>query len=67
MNMSELLEEYRQSCNLLTERIDEITIQLRVRVPATEYQALAARRRMLREERLDLLYAMRSLQEYCRS
>ncbi|MBQ8688395.1 MAG: hypothetical protein IJ512_07600 [Ruminococcus sp.] len=66
MDMKELMEEYRRSCNLLTNRIDEINMQLRVRVSHPEYLALAARRRALREERLELLYAMRSMQEYCR-
>ncbi|MBQ8515871.1 MAG: hypothetical protein IJ496_10790 [Ruminococcus sp.] len=66
MDMKELLEEYRKSCNLLTERIDEINQILLVHVPRAEYLFLKARRKVLREERLELLYAMRSLQEYCR-
>ncbi len=66
MDMRELLEEYRRSCNLLTERIETLNQQLHVRVSHMEYRELAARRRILREERLELLNAMRSLQEYCR-
>lgn len=66
MDMKQLLEEYRTSCNLLTNRIDALNQQLSVHVPYSEYRVLAARRRLLREERLDLLYIMRTLQEYCR-
>ena len=64
--MRELLNEYRISCNLLTERIDEINKQLRVRVTEEEYKELSGRRRTLREERLDILNAMHCMQEYCR-
>ncbi len=65
MEMKDLLDEYRQSCNLLTQRIDEINHRLRIRVSQHEYRTLSARRRILREERLDLLRVMRTLQEYC--
>lgn len=64
MDMKELLGEYRICCNRLTERIDELNQRLLVRVSHTEYKELADRRRVLREERLELLRAMRSLQEY---
>ncbi len=64
--MDELLEEYRTCCNLLTDRIDEINLRLRERVPEDEFRRLSARRRLLREERLELLCTMRVLQEYCR-
>lgn len=63
--MRALMEEYRVSCNLLTERIDEINKQLRVKVTEEEYKVLSGRRRTLREERLDILNAMRCMQEYC--
>ncbi|MBO5226560.1 MAG: hypothetical protein J6B17_00570 [Ruminococcus sp.] len=64
--MTELLEEYRLCCNLLTDRIEEINFRLRQRVPEDEFKRLSSRRRLLREERLELLCTMRVLQEYCR-
>ena len=39
--MRALMEEYRVSCNLLTERIDEINKQLRVKVTEEEYKVLS--------------------------
>ena len=64
--MDELLEEYRTCCNLLTDRIEEINLRLRERVPEEDFKRLSARRRLLREERLELLCTMRVLQEYCK-
>lgn len=64
--MKTLMEEYRISCNLLTERIEEINKQLKSRVTEIQYRELSSRRRTLREERLDILNIMKGLQEYCK-
>lgn len=64
--MKTLMEDYRISCNLLTERIEEINKQLKFRVPETQYKELSSRRRTLREERLDILNIMKGLQDYCK-
>lgn len=66
MTMQELIEDYRISCNLLTERIETINKQLKVFVTPEKYSELSHRRRMLREERLEILHTIESLQEHCR-
>lgn len=64
--MKTLIEDYRISCNLLTERIEEINNQLKFRLTETQYKKLSSRRRTLREERLDILNIMKGLQDYCK-
>lgn len=66
MEMKKMMDEYRVSCNLLTERIDRIYKQMKIRMSEEEYRILSARLRTLREERIELLYTMKSIQEYCR-
>lgn len=66
MEMKTLIEDYRISCNLLTERIEEINNQLKFRLTETQYKKLSSRRRTLREERLDILNIMKGLQDYCK-
>lgn len=66
IEMQTLMENYRVSCNLLTERIEDINKQLKSNVTEEMYRELSSRRRTLREERLDILNTMKSLQEYCR-
>ncbi len=66
MEMQTLMENYRVSCNLLTERIEEINKQLKFTVTENQYRELSNRRRTLREERLDILNIMKGLQEYCK-
>ncbi len=66
MTMQELIEDYRISCNLLTERIESINKQLKVFVPPEKYSELSHRRRTLREERLEILHTIENLQEHCR-
>ncbi len=66
MEMKALMDNYRISCNLLTERIEEINRQINSDVTAMRYKELSARRRALREERLDILNIMKGLQEYCK-
>lgn len=66
MTMQELIEDYRISCNLLTERIEDINKQLKVLLPPEKYIELSHRRRTLREERLEILYIIENLQEHCR-
>lgn len=61
-----LIEEYRINCNLLTERIGVIYNMMKKRMPRDEYDRLSARLKTLREERIDMLNTMRTLQEYCR-
>lgn len=64
--MQSLMENYRISCNLLTERIEEINKRLKLQVTEEQYRVLSSRRRTLREERLDILNIMKGLQEYCK-
>ncbi len=63
--MQTILENYRESCNQVTERIEELNKLLRHPVPPDVYRSLDDRRRVLREERLELLRSMQSLQGYC--
>jgi hypothetical protein len=65
-HIAQLLDAYRKSCNQLTERIHALNAQLRKQMSHAAYKELATRRRILREERIDLLHAMQMLQEYCR-
>lgn len=65
--MSAIMESYRTYCNQITYRINDINLIIRTtRLSENEYQSLSRRRRVLREERLDLLYAMKAMKEYCR-
>lgn len=63
--MQELLNTYRESCNQVTERIEELNKLLRRPVPPDIYRSIDDRRRVLREERLELLRTMQNLREYC--
>lgn len=65
--MSAIMEIYRTDCNQLTYRINDINRIIRTtHLSENEYQSLSKRRRVLREERLDMLYAMKAMKEYCR-
>lgn len=63
--MQTILENYRESCNMVTERIEELNKLLQKPVPPDVYKSIDDRRRILREERLELLRSMQSLQGYC--
>lgn len=59
-----LLEEYRVSCNFLTNRIEALNDDLRREKNPVRCDAMCRRMRLLREERLELLRTMESLRGY---
>ncbi len=64
LQMQMLLDNYRESCNKLTERIEELNLKLKEELQPDKCTELENRRRLLREERLDLLRAMESMEGY---
>lgn len=64
MTMSKLLDDYRYSCNLITERINLLTALLHEPLSYSEYRCLNARVNVLRAERMELMDIMRSLRRY---
>lgn len=59
-----LLEEYRVSCNFLTNRIEALNDSIRLEKNPARCDDMCRRVRLLREERLELLRTMESLRGY---
>lgn len=65
--MKVLLEKYQTSCDMLTLRINQLNLELRsYDLSVIRYNDLKKRLIVLREERLDLVKTMCSMQEYVR-
>ena len=64
MKMTELAAQYRQSAELLQQRIDELKPQLKTKICAMERQRLARRIDTLAEMRRQALEAAYTMEKY---